>query len=214
MVDNLKKIPVELQGLHERNPVNVPRFAGVQIELPPRARGVGPFWADHQGDALVPHTRSLIDGLVAAVGDWTARPTAAIVSAALIVAYRRARARRPGADRGADHARAARAGDATRRAGDAAAVDHRRADAGARSRRSWSAPSGVRRGGRPGSCSRGTVPDEWSGHRVEAIIDLGFRADPPGFQCEATGRRRSTAGRCRASTRAARATPSTPRPGR
>jgi alpha-mannosidase len=30
----------------------------------------------------------------------------------------------------------------------------------------------------------GDVPDEWSGLRVEACIDLGFRADPPGFQCE------------------------------
>jgi alpha-mannosidase len=30
----------------------------------------------------------------------------------------------------------------------------------------------------------GTVPDSWSGQRVEAVIDLGFRADPPGFQCE------------------------------
>ena len=76
-VDNLKKIPVELQGLHERNPVNVPRNAGVQIELPPRARGVGTFWADHKGDSLVPHTRSLIDGLVAAVDDWTHRADAA-----------------------------------------------------------------------------------------------------------------------------------------
>jgi len=75
-VDNLKKIPVELQGLHERNPVNVPPNAGVQIELPPRARGVGTFWADHKGDALVPHTRSLIDGLVAAVGEWTAAGSA------------------------------------------------------------------------------------------------------------------------------------------
>jgi len=75
-VDNMKKIPVELQGLHERNPVNVPRNAGVQIELPPRARGVGTFWADHKGDALVPHTRSLIDGLVSAVGEWTGADTA------------------------------------------------------------------------------------------------------------------------------------------
>ena len=55
-IDTLKKIPIELQGLHERNPVNVPRHAGVQVELPPRARGVGSFWADHKGDALVPHT--------------------------------------------------------------------------------------------------------------------------------------------------------------
>ena len=30
----------------------------------------------------------------------------------------------------------------------------------------------------------GAVPDEWSGQRVEAVVDLGFRADPPGFQCE------------------------------
>ena len=30
----------------------------------------------------------------------------------------------------------------------------------------------------------GTVPDEWSGQRVEAVVDLGFGADPPGFQCE------------------------------
>ena len=31
---------------------------------------------------------------------------------------------------------------------------------------------------------RGEVPDEWAGSRVEAVIDLGFRADAPGFQCE------------------------------
>ena len=30
----------------------------------------------------------------------------------------------------------------------------------------------------------GSVPEAWSGQRVEAVIDLGFRADPPGFQCE------------------------------
>jgi phage replication-related protein YjqB (UPF0714/DUF867 family) len=70
-IDTLERIPIELQGLHARNPVNVPRNAGVQLELPPRARGVGPFWADHDADALVPHTRSLIDALVAAVEEWT-----------------------------------------------------------------------------------------------------------------------------------------------
>jgi phage replication-related protein YjqB (UPF0714/DUF867 family) len=75
-VDTLRRIPVELQGLHERNPVNVPRRSGVQLELPPRARGVGSFWADHEGDALVPHTRALIDALVAAVDEWTTAGTA------------------------------------------------------------------------------------------------------------------------------------------
>ena len=57
----LEQIPIELQGLHDRNPVNVPRHAGVQLELPPRARGVGSFWADHKGDALVPPHAALID---------------------------------------------------------------------------------------------------------------------------------------------------------
>lgn len=70
VVDELTSIPVELQGLHPRNPVNAPPNSGVQIELPPRARGIGSFWADHTGDDLVPHTRAVIDGLVSAVGDW------------------------------------------------------------------------------------------------------------------------------------------------
>ena len=32
---------------------------------------------------------------------------------------------------------------------------------------------------------RGTVPAEWAGECVEAVVDLGFDADTPGFQCEA-----------------------------
>ncbi|WP_309069280.1 alpha-mannosidase, partial [Microbacterium sp.] len=31
---------------------------------------------------------------------------------------------------------------------------------------------------------RGTVPAEWSGRRVEALVDLGFDVDMTGFQCE------------------------------
>ena len=30
----------------------------------------------------------------------------------------------------------------------------------------------------------GEVPDHWSGRRVEAVLDLGFRSDAAGFQCE------------------------------
>ncbi|MEV6329293.1 glycoside hydrolase family 38 C-terminal domain-containing protein [Streptomyces sp. NPDC051909] len=30
----------------------------------------------------------------------------------------------------------------------------------------------------------GTVPEEWAGRTVEALIDLGFDANMPGFQCE------------------------------
>jgi alpha-mannosidase len=32
---------------------------------------------------------------------------------------------------------------------------------------------------------RGEVPADWAGKRVEAIIDLGFDINMPGFQCEA-----------------------------
>lgn len=71
IVDDLSDIPRELQGQHEDNPVNRPRNAGVQIELPPRIRGQGPFWADHPRDLPVPHTEALVAGLAEAVASWT-----------------------------------------------------------------------------------------------------------------------------------------------
>lgn len=67
---DLETIPVDLRGLHENNPVNLPRLAGVQIELPPRVRGVGRFWKDWQGDGLTPHTQALIDALTATAKTW------------------------------------------------------------------------------------------------------------------------------------------------
>ena len=72
IVDDLTRIPIELQGIHARNPVNLPRFAGVQVELPPRARGAGPYWKDFDGD-LVPHARKLIAALVGAATTFDAR---------------------------------------------------------------------------------------------------------------------------------------------
>ena len=68
IVDDLDRIPRELRGLSERNPVNLPKHAGVQIELPPRVRGSSPLWWDWEG-GLVPHTESLIDALAGAVLD-------------------------------------------------------------------------------------------------------------------------------------------------
>jgi phage replication-related protein YjqB (UPF0714/DUF867 family) len=65
IVDELDDIPLELRGVHDRNPVNVPVHAGVQIELPPRVRGSSPLWWDWES-GLVPHTESLITGLTAA----------------------------------------------------------------------------------------------------------------------------------------------------
>jgi phage replication-related protein YjqB (UPF0714/DUF867 family) len=65
IVDDLDRIPTELRGVHERNPVNLPRHEGVQVELPPRVRGSSPLWWDWEG-GMVPHTEALIDGLAAA----------------------------------------------------------------------------------------------------------------------------------------------------
>jgi phage replication-related protein YjqB (UPF0714/DUF867 family) len=66
ILDDLDAIPRELRGLHETNPVNLPRRQGVQIELPPRVRGSSMLWADWEGPGLTPHTTALVDGLVAA----------------------------------------------------------------------------------------------------------------------------------------------------
>jgi len=67
---DLERIPKELQGLHPRNPVNLPPNRGVQIELPPRVRGTTPMFWDWEGPGVPPHTQSLVDGLVHAVSTW------------------------------------------------------------------------------------------------------------------------------------------------
>ncbi|MGI9577776.1 MAG: poly-gamma-glutamate hydrolase family protein [Microthrixaceae bacterium] len=69
IVDEIDDIPRQYRGLHARNPVNLVKSAGVQIELPPRVRGTSPVWADHDFDTdpLVPHTYALIEALVQAV---------------------------------------------------------------------------------------------------------------------------------------------------
>jgi phage replication-related protein YjqB (UPF0714/DUF867 family) len=69
LIDELDEIPAELRGLHPDNPVNLAPGGGVQIELPPRIRGLGPFWDDSppstDPDGLQLHTLALIEGLVA-----------------------------------------------------------------------------------------------------------------------------------------------------
>lgn len=65
IVDDIEQVPSALRGLHPDNPVNLPRGGGVQLELPPRVRGMGPFWADWEGPGLTPHTEALIEGLAA-----------------------------------------------------------------------------------------------------------------------------------------------------
>ena len=80
VVTDLDVIPRELRGLHPENPVNLPRFDGVQIELPPRVRGLGPKWADWRGDGFVPPAQALVDVLTEVAASWqdeTIRPPGA-----------------------------------------------------------------------------------------------------------------------------------------
>jgi phage replication-related protein YjqB (UPF0714/DUF867 family) len=64
VVDDLDAIPAELRGVSDRNPVNLPPDAGVQLELPPRVRpgtGVSAFrqrWADAVAEAIASVARS------------------------------------------------------------------------------------------------------------------------------------------------------------
>jgi phage replication-related protein YjqB (UPF0714/DUF867 family) len=73
IVTDLNRIPGELSGQHLRNPVNLPRGGGVQVELPPRVRGSSPMWWDWE-HGLTPHTRAVIDGLADAARLWTHSP--------------------------------------------------------------------------------------------------------------------------------------------
>ena len=76
IVTDVERIPPDLRGMHVANPVNLPRARGVQIELPPRARGSSPLWWDWEGD-LVPHTVALIAGLADAAISWNGASNAA-----------------------------------------------------------------------------------------------------------------------------------------
>jgi phage replication-related protein YjqB (UPF0714/DUF867 family) len=73
VVDDLERIPSQLRGLHPDNPVNRTAGGGVQLELPPRVRGKGPYWRDRGVDGRAPHTEALIDALAAAAVAWGAR---------------------------------------------------------------------------------------------------------------------------------------------
>ena len=70
VVDDLEEIPRELRGVHRDNPVNRCRDGGVQLELPPRVRSHGPFWAHLPPGEPIPHTADLVAGLVAAATTW------------------------------------------------------------------------------------------------------------------------------------------------
>ncbi|HEX4905812.1 MAG TPA: poly-gamma-glutamate hydrolase family protein [Acidimicrobiales bacterium] len=71
ILDDLEDVPVELRGLHPRNPVNLPRGGGVQIELPPRVRGTTPHWDGWEGPGHCPPLEALVAGLATAVQTWS-----------------------------------------------------------------------------------------------------------------------------------------------
>jgi phage replication-related protein YjqB (UPF0714/DUF867 family) len=74
VVTDLARIPVELRGLSVRNPVNLPVNRGVQLELPPRVRGLSPLSPPPGDDGLSAPTRALIEALAAVFERWSAEP--------------------------------------------------------------------------------------------------------------------------------------------
>jgi phage replication-related protein YjqB (UPF0714/DUF867 family) len=69
VIDDLDDIPLELRGLHSANPVNRAPATGVQIELPPRARGSSPD-PRKRGQLCTP-APGIVDGLIATADAWT-----------------------------------------------------------------------------------------------------------------------------------------------
>jgi phage replication-related protein YjqB (UPF0714/DUF867 family) len=70
-LDDLGVIPTDLAGQHPRNPVNLPTQCGVQVELPPRIRGLTPHAATMERvDGRIDWTNRLIDALVATASGW------------------------------------------------------------------------------------------------------------------------------------------------
>lgn len=76
VLDDIEQIPKDLRGLHPNNPVNRPMLGGTQIELPPRVRGMGPYW---QGldRATNPHSVALIQALADSARTWPLHRSAA-----------------------------------------------------------------------------------------------------------------------------------------
>jgi phage replication-related protein YjqB (UPF0714/DUF867 family) len=70
IVDDLERVPSDLRGLHPDNPVNRPPEGGVQLELPPRVRGMGPYWHGWRAPTN-PHRSALVAALAAAATTWS-----------------------------------------------------------------------------------------------------------------------------------------------
>ncbi len=78
-IDDIERIPRSLRGMHPRNPCNLSAGGGVQIELPPRVRGLTPLvvhWPSHDyRSRRFPHINDLIEGLIQAAVTWNGNIT-------------------------------------------------------------------------------------------------------------------------------------------
>lgn len=74
VVTELDAIPRELRGVHHKNPVNLPRQQGVQLELPPGVRWNWPArdWADADGLDPTDEVNAVIDALAHTAVEWMA----------------------------------------------------------------------------------------------------------------------------------------------
>jgi phage replication-related protein YjqB (UPF0714/DUF867 family) len=63
--DDLDHIPPKASGMDGRNPVNLPEDGGVQVECPPRVRGLGP-------NASPEDTSVLVEVLADTAAEWAA----------------------------------------------------------------------------------------------------------------------------------------------
>lgn len=78
IVDRLEEIPAGLRGTHRRNPCNLTRDGGMQLELPPRIRGVTPaaihWYRSPNGHRNFPPLEDLIEALAQAALTWPLEP--------------------------------------------------------------------------------------------------------------------------------------------
>ncbi len=74
IVDELERIPAGLRGTHQDNPCNLTTNGGMQLELPPRVRGVTPaaihWYRSANGHRPFPPLDDLIEGLAEAARRW------------------------------------------------------------------------------------------------------------------------------------------------
>jgi phage replication-related protein YjqB (UPF0714/DUF867 family) len=71
VVDDLDDMPVEMRGLHPDNPVNLMAAGGVQLELPPGARGA--TWRLADRTATCVPVAGLVDALAEAAMAWVSQ---------------------------------------------------------------------------------------------------------------------------------------------